>query len=146
VPVYLHDWFGPGRHAMVVSTRSPEYKLAPDMFYPESSLTGDESRVAEVKGIKFPELLTPVDDLPPTTVITHISRPSPDKILVHGTTADNGTVKRVLVNGKEAEARMPNFAEWMVTLEAPAGELRIEAHAEDAAGNIEPRPHMVLVK
>ena len=26
VPIYLHDWFGPGRHAKVVSTRSPEYK------------------------------------------------------------------------------------------------------------------------
>ncbi len=28
VPVYLHDWYGPGRHALVVSTRSPEFKSA----------------------------------------------------------------------------------------------------------------------
>ena len=35
VPIYLHDWFGPGRHAMVVSTRSPEYKTdRPSNFAP----------------------------------------------------------------------------------------------------------------
>ena len=35
VPVYLHDWFGPGRHALVVSTRSPEYKQSPEQFRAE---------------------------------------------------------------------------------------------------------------
>src|SRR5262249_29530135 len=98
VPVYLHDWFGPGRHAMVVSTRSPEFKGAPGKSRAEAPLTGDESRVGEVKGVAFPKVLDPVDDLPPTTVITHVRRPASGKVVVRGTTADNGAVKRVVVN------------------------------------------------
>ena len=145
VPVFLHDWYGPGRHAMVVSTRSPEFKLAPDTYHADFPLTGDESRVAEVKDVPFPELLTPVDDLPPTTVITHVTRPAAGKLLIRGTTADNGTVKRVVVNGVEARAVTPNFAEWEAAIDAPeAG--RIQARAEDAAGNVEPRPHVIMVK
>jgi hypothetical protein len=146
VPVYVHDWFGPGRHAMVVSTRSPEFKSTPDRFRAEAPLTGDESRVAEVKGVALPKVLDPVDDLPPTTVITHVRRTA-GKVVVRGTTADNGTVKRVLVNDQEARALSPNFAEWEVTLErVPAGELRVRAHAEDAAGNVETRAHDVSVR
>jgi hypothetical protein len=143
VPVYLHDWYGPGRHAMVVSTRSPEFKSSPDMFRAEPPLTGDESRVAEVKDIAFPNLLDPIDDLPPTTVITHVSRTSAGKVLVRGTTADNGTIRRVVVNGQEARATAANFAEWDATLDAPSGALNVQAHAEDAVGNIERRPHVV---
>ncbi len=146
VPVYLHDWYGPGRHARVVSTRSPEYKSAPGDYHAESPLTGDESRVAEVKGVPMPELLTPIDDLPPATVITHVTRTSPGTVRVRGTTSDNGPVRRVLVNGQEARPLAANFAEWEATLTAPAGVVSIEAHAEDAAGNIEPRPHVVAVK
>src|SRR5216683_7089235 len=37
-----------------------------------STLTGDESRVAEVRDVDFPTLLDPTDDLPPATVITHV--------------------------------------------------------------------------
>src|SRR5262249_45016129 len=74
VPVYLHDWFGPGRHALVVSTRSPEFKAAPGTFRPGAPLTGDESRVAEVSKVEFPNPLDPADDLPPTTVMTHVQR------------------------------------------------------------------------
>src|SRR5262249_34700713 len=74
VPVDLQDWFGPGRHAMVVSTRSNEFKSEPDRFHADTPLTGDESRVAEVHDIAFPQLLNPIDDLPPTTVITSVQR------------------------------------------------------------------------
>jgi hypothetical protein len=50
----------------------------------------------------------------------------------------------VMVNGTEARALSPNFAEWEVTLErVAAGALRIQAHAEDAAGNVEKRAHVV---
>src|SRR5207249_900179 len=103
--------------------------------------------VAEVKDVAFPKVLDPVDDLPPTTVITHVRRAAAGKVVVRGTTADNGTVKRVVVNGQEARALTPNFAEWEVTLErVPAGEVRIQAHAEDAAENVETRPHVVRVR
>jgi len=151
VPVYLHDWFGPGRHAMVVSTRSNEYKADPERFHADSPLTGDESRVAEVRNVDFPQLLDPVDDLPPTTVITHVSRlgepnAARRRVIVHGSTADNGIVKRVLVNGREAKALAPNYDQWEFELEnVSAGTLRIEAFAEDAAGNVEKRPHVVTI-
>ena len=88
----------------------------------------------ETMDIAFPELLAPVDDLPPATVITHVS-----KTLVRGTTSDNGVVKRVLVNGKEAKATAPNFAEWEI---ANDGSGKIEAWAEDAAGNVEQNRHV----
>jgi hypothetical protein len=54
----------------------------------------------------------------------------------------NGDVKRVLVNGLEAKATAPNFAEWEITLEKAA---KLEAHAEDTAGNVERRPHVVTM-
>jgi hypothetical protein len=50
-------------------------------------------------------------------------------------------VRRVLVNGREAKARAANFAEWEAEL--PAGAAAVTAHAEDAAGNVEKRPHTV---
>jgi hypothetical protein len=142
VAIYLHDWFGPGRHAKVVSTKAPDLKDDKLVYHEEPLLTGDESRVAEVRGVAFPKLLDPVDDLPPTTVITQVRRAG-GKVVVRGTTADNGTVKRVLVNGKEARPLTANFAEWEVVLDrtGPAG--KVSAHAVDAAGNVEQQPHVV---
>src|SRR5262249_43593782 len=133
VPVYLHDWFGPGRHAKVMSTKAKELKTDGLKYRPEPPLTGDESRVAEGRGLKFPKLLDPVDDLPPATVITHVTRTGP-KLLVRGTTSDNGTVKKVLVNGRPVRAVAGNFAEWEIVLdpkEVRGG--KVEAYAEDAA-------------
>jgi hypothetical protein len=89
---------------------------------------------AEAKDIAFPELLSPVDDLPPATVITSVS-----KGVVRGTTADNGVVKRVLVNGIEAKPTGPNFSQWEATLDSAA---KLEAWAEDAAGNVETNRHV----
>jgi len=84
-----------------------------------------------------------VDDLPPTTVITHARTLPGGKVLVKGTTTDNGTVKRVLVNGKEAKAVTANFGEWEIEFVNLPGEVRLTAYAEDAAGNVEPRPHVL---
>src|SRR5262249_28788313 len=68
------------------------------------------------------------------------------RLMVRGTTADNGAVRRVVVNGQEARPRAANFAEWEVALEpGRAKATQLTAHAEDAAGNVEPRPHVVLV-
>jgi len=133
VPVYLHDWYGPGRHAKVVSTRAKDLIGDGTGYSEETGLTGDESRRTEVTGIDFPKLLDPMDDLPPATVVTAV-RADGARRIVRGTTADNGTVKRVLVNGVEAKSLRDNFAEWEAAV--PAGE-KVTAHAEDAAGNVE---------
>jgi hypothetical protein len=141
VPIYLHGWYGPGRDALVVSTRSPEYKARPDAFHADPPLTGDESRVMEVATPDFPQLLDPVDDLPPATVITGLQRRD-SKVLVQGTCSDNGSVTRVVVNGREAAALAPNFATWEITLDAAVAET-VVAHGEDAAGNVEKLEHRV---
>jgi hypothetical protein len=147
VAVYIHDHFGPGRHAKVVSTKTRELKADGLDYREEPLLTGDESRVAEVKDVGFPKLLDPVDDLPPATVITHVRRTEGGKVIVRGTTSDNGTVKRVMVNGKEARSLGANFSEWELVLEhMPSGEQNIQAHAEDVAGNVEKLPHVVVLR
>jgi hypothetical protein len=92
----------------------------------------------------YPKPLEPIDDLPPFTVITSVLPQADGVVLVRGTTSDNGDVKRVLINGAEAHATAKNFAQWEVTVPAPT---KLEASAEDAAGNIEVKPHILtLVK
>jgi hypothetical protein len=142
VPIYFHDYFGAGRTAMVVSTKSGEFKAEPTKFRQEAPLTGNESRVAEVKDVAFPKAPELVDDLPPATVITRVIAKD-GKLTVRGTCADNGTVKRVTVNGKDAKASAANFAEWEIVVEGVA---KLEAKAEDAAGNVEKTPMVVTVK
>jgi hypothetical protein len=95
---------------------------------------------------KYPGTLSPIDDLPPSTVITHVRQLPGGKVLVRGTTSDNGTVKSVLVNGLPASSLRSDFAEWEVTLtEVRPGELKLSARGEDKAGNVEPRPHATTI-
>jgi len=69
------------------------------------------------------------------------------RLVVRGTTSDNGTVKRVVVNGKEACSVAVNFAEWEVVLdESAVADGKLSAHAEDAAGNVEKLPHVLTVR
>jgi hypothetical protein len=144
VPIYLHDWFGPGRDAKVVSTKARDFKQDGLMYREEPLLTGDESRVAEIHAEPFPRLLDPVDDLPPVTVITHVTHTN-GSWLVRGTTTDNGPLKRVLVNGRDVHLLRDNYAEWEIVLdENAAADGRLTAHAEDAAGNVEKRPHVIF--
>jgi hypothetical protein len=92
----------------------------------------------------FPAPLAPVDDLAPATVITEIHKLANGSLVVRGTATDDGPIARVVVNGREAQPLSPNFAEWEVTLAGPPSGVRdIVAHAEDAAGNIETRPHRI---
>ena len=141
VPIYLHDWFGPGRHAQVVSSRSPEVKREPTLFRSEALLTGDESRVREIADVKFPNPLDPIDDLPPMTVITRVIRSKKSEVIVRGMSVDNGKVVKVTVNGKLAKPLSANFADWEVAFEnPPKGLSRWEAYAEDDAGNVERTP------
>jgi hypothetical protein len=143
VPIFFHDYFGPGKTAKVLAVGAREVVDGGDKYHEEPGLTSKSTRAAEVKGVTFPKLLDPVDDLPPATVITHV-RKSGDRIIVRGTTSDNGTVAKVLVNGQPARALAANFAEWEAILATTSASVKdIRAAATDAAGNVEPRPHLV---
>src|SRR5262249_53795317 len=97
----------PGKAVKVVSTKTKELTTDGLEYKDLPLVTGDESRGAEVTGVAFPKLLDPIDDLAPTTVVTHVRREG-TRCVVRGTTADNGVVKRVVVNGKEAKPTRPN--------------------------------------
>jgi hypothetical protein len=145
VPVILHDYYGPNKHAKIVSSIAKDFGADGLKYRSEAPLTGHESRVTDASNIDFPKILDPIDDLPPTTVITHVISKN-GKLLVRGTTADNGSVTKVIVNGKEATATRPNFAQWEITLDSPRRfDGRISAHAHDAAGNVEKNAHVVIL-
>src|SRR5262249_31436558 len=125
-------------------TKANDFRADGENYREESLLTGDESRVAEVRDVEFPRLLEPLDDLPPATVITAVVAAPEGKVIVRGVASDNGVITKVVANGRKAKAVSPNFAEWECVLEGvPRGRLKIEAHAEDAAGNVEKRPHVL---
>jgi hypothetical protein len=91
--------------------------------------------------------LSPVDDLPPATIITEVAPKdgleSSGRVLVRGSCCDDHLVKRVVVNGREARPTRANFAAWEVEIDAPSRE--IVARAEDEAGNVEKTPHVIRV-
>jgi hypothetical protein len=89
--------------------------------------------------------LNPIDKLPPITVITGF-RKDGNKLQVRGMTSDNGTITRVLVNGKEARMLPGTFGEWEISLDAiTPGQVMLTAHGEDQAGNVESTRHSVTV-
>jgi hypothetical protein len=96
-------------------------------------------------GPQAPKPPEPLDDLPPATVITSVRQADAQTLLVRGTTADNGKVVRVVVNGQSARSVRDNFAEWEVSIPGSKG-TKLSAHAEDAAGNVEKRPHVLVVE
>jgi hypothetical protein len=84
-----------------------------------------------------------VDRFPPITVITQVRR-ADGRLVVRGTTADDGAVRAVVVNGAAAKAVAVNFAEWEVRVDPPK-DGRLSASAVDRAGNEEPRPHTAQI-
>ena len=141
VPYYLHDHFGPGKHAKVVSTRAKDLLADGNKYAKETDLTGDESVVAEVRNVNFPKLLHPIDDLPPATIITRIDEIG-GRLKIHGTTHDNGTIKTVTVNGQPAQihSQQHGVADW--TIELPKTP-KLSAAATDVAGNRELNAHVL---
>lgn len=89
--------------------------------------------------------LNPIDKLPPITVITGFQKDG-SKLIVRGTTSDNGTITKVLVNDKEAHALTPNFGQWEIVLDGMStGQINLTAFAQDQAGNVEQTKHNVTV-
>lgn len=141
VPVILHDYYGPGRSAKIASNADAASMSDGTAWRQEPPLTGPDSVVAEVRDVPFPQVLDPVDDLPPTTVITRVMVQR-GKLRVTGITHDNGEVSRVLVNGQRAEmtARQAGLMDWEIMLEIPE-DRKVTARAEDKAGNKESAGH-----
>lgn len=145
VPYYIHDYYGPGRHAKIVSTTATNLVNDGNKYKSEPPLTGDESVVAEVTNIAWPELLQPVDDLAPATIITSTVRRG-DKLTVTGITHDNGDIASVTVNGTAAKisSNRAGVADWTIELPASADD-KITAFAADRAGNVEQTKHETVV-
>jgi hypothetical protein len=145
VPYYIHDYYGPGRHAKIVSTKAADLLGDGNQYRQEPPLTGDESVVAEVSGIEWPALLTPVDDQPPATVITQVRREG-DHLVVTGVSHDNGDITTVKVNGQPAtiSAKSAGVVDWSIKLALPK-DGQIAALAADDAGNAEKTPHLVVL-
>lgn len=144
VPYYVHDYYGKGRHAKIVSTSAKNILADGNKYHPEPPLTGDESVVAEVTNVDWPTLLDPIDDLPPATIITSV-RKEPGKLIVTGISHDNGTITSVTVNGQPAD-RSPQIAgvvDWRIELSAMP--VSIVAIAADEAGNAEQTGHQLTV-
>ncbi len=150
VPFYIHDHYGPGRHALIVSTRAAD--LYPggagngngngaSGFHEDPPLTGDESRVREITDVTWPELLDPVDSLPPATTILDV-REHEGRLVVRGVSHDNGDIVEVLVNGARAEilSQQAGVADWVIELDPPA-DGKLSALAVDDSGNRELTPH-----
>ena len=110
--------------------RWSDYKAMPP-------LTGDESRVAEVAGVDWPEVLEPVDDLPPATIITSI-REQNGNVELQGVSHDNGAITKIAINGQPAEVTSSGagVVDWQITLKTPANR-KLTAAATDDAGNTE---------
>lgn len=143
VPYYLHDYFGPGRHAKIVSTKAKDLMTDGKQYRSLPPLTGDESVVAEVSDVAWPELLDAIDDEPPATVILSVANVD-GHLLVRGISHDNGEIATVEVNGKPAEllASTNGMVDWQVALDSAPGKW-IVASAKDRAGNIEQTGHRV---
>lgn len=141
VPIFIHDYFGPGRHAKVVSTAAEDLIEDGNKYVAEPPLTGNESRVAEVADVAWPKLLDPQDDLPPATTITSWKQTG-ERLIVEGISHDNGRIVSVIVNGRPARivASQAGVVDWRAELDA-ANLDHLTAHAEDAAGNVERYGH-----
>lgn len=141
VPIYIHDYFGPGRHAKVVSTLAKE-ELADGHDYQKlPPLTGNQAVVAEVSNIPWPALLEPLDDEPPATIITSVRRAG-EGVCVQGVSHDNGTITSIEVNGQPATILSADsgVVDWEITLAATT-DGKLLASARDGAGNVEQNGH-----
>ncbi|MDB5331374.1 MAG: hypothetical protein JWP03_2525 [Phycisphaerales bacterium] len=144
VVYYFHDMPQPGLATKVVSGKFPQ--LMNDGDYKQiPGFTGPDVKAAAVTEVPFPTLLTPVDDLPPATMITSV-RPSGDKLIIRGISEDDGEVASVQVNAEPAKilSSHAGITEWEISLNA-AGVKSIDAKATDKAGNMERTSAVKLV-
>ena len=143
---YFHDYPKQGSVALVAH-QDFAAKDAGREFKQADFLRGEQLRTAELKDVAFPtDVLAPVDDLAPATIITSVERRA-GKLLVRGVTHDNGAIRVVTLNGIEAKLQFiqAGLADWEAQVDAPADGL-LTARATDQAGNTETPGHRLLVK
>jgi len=140
VSYYFHDTPAAGKVTRVANVKVLDAMKDSD-YRGVIGWTGGDARAAEVKDVAFPQLLAPVDDLPPATLITGIKAVGTKRI-VRGVSHDNGEVAAVSVNGQPAKitAQHAGVADWIITLDAAADGGYL-AKATDRAGNTELVPH-----
>jgi hypothetical protein len=144
VAYYFHGYPDAGRTLRVVSTHFPEMQRGAE-YRSIPEFTGPDVRAGDAS-TPFPELLAPVDDLPPATLITQVRREG-RRWVVRGVTQDNGEVAAVTVNNRPA-ALQPNgggLVDWEVVLDTPR-DGRITARAVDRAGNSERTAQVVRAR
>jgi hypothetical protein len=143
VTYFFHGYPAAGEVTKVVSAKFPS-AVAGAEFGSVEKFTGRDVRAAKATPIAFPQLLAPVDDLPPATVITSARKQADGKLLVRGVTQDNGEVAEVTVNGQRAKlvTQHAGVADWEVTL--PAAK-EVFAAARDRAGNAERNGHKLTL-
>ncbi len=143
VPVFIHDYYGQGRHAKVVSAAAKDQLEDGNAYRKDPPMTSDESRVTEVANVEWPKLLDEVDDLPPATIITSVRRLG-DKVQVHGMSHDNGEIVSVRVNGIQADThtRSAGVVSWGLELMSPIA--TVVAIAIDDSGNQEQTGHKII--
>lgn len=141
VNYFIHDALSPGAALQIVHAGQAHVVRSAD-YRSVTSWTGPDARAAEVRGKAFPQLLAPIDDLPPATLITGIQTAGSNWI-VRGVSHDNGEVETVRINGQPAQIRSQHagVADWAVTLDPPADGM-LTAYAADRSGNTERLPHV----
>lgn len=139
VAYYFHDYFGPGHTTRVVSARFPEM-MREGRYDAIEGFTGKDVRATDVSSVPFPELLRPVDDLPPATLITSVKQEQ-GRLRVRGVTQDNGELATVAVNGKSATllSTAAGVTDWEIVFDAPKNG-SVVAQATDRSGNVERLP------
>lgn len=136
VAYYFHDYFEPGRITKVVSAKFAD-SLTDAAYEPIEGFTGKDVRAADLSKASFPTLLTPVDDLPPATLITSVQK-TKGKVLVQGVSQDNGEIASVLINGQLAKiiSSHAGVVDWEIGVTNPR-DGKLLAKAVDTAGNTE---------
>jgi hypothetical protein len=144
VAYYFHGLSGSSGVTKVVSAKFTEQ--APETSYHSiQDFTGKGVLAVEVNGVAFPQLLEPIDDLPPVTLITSV-RKAKGQWMVRGISHDNGEIASVLVNGQTASIlrSQAGVVDWEIALESRgAGATKLAAKAADRDGNIEKTGHIV---
>ncbi len=143
VAYYFHGYPAAGDVTKVVSVKFPEAMTGAD-YQNVDKFTGRDVRAVKTTPVAFPQLLDPMDDLPPATVILSARKQANGKLLVRGVTQDNVHVAEVTVNGARATivTQQAGIADWEITLTATK---ELTASARDSSGNAERNAHKLAL-